>query len=285
MPEAKKQRLRLAVWDYPPADFLMFGYTCGAVPCPFEIVRGDPEACAEWLRDGHVDAALVPALTVLRNHEGYEVIPDVGFVAASNPNARILVKESLNAVRRMAFNPRNAQEVLMARTVFKEHYAASPEFVPYPRIDVDDALEHNDAVLVVDPSAPMLTMERVSLDLGQEWFELTAFPMVWGMFVARAGVLLPGQAGSIKRSVRAAEARYDLWVQAQESPEVIHNFFEQSFRSRLDTYALEGLDMFAQHMFFYGVLSEVPVLPFMVIPEAKDEEESDRDQDNDKDTD
>ena len=70
----------LAIWDYPPAEFLVSGFTSGAVTNPFRITRHRPEQCAAMLVEDEVDVALMPTMLALQASKTIDVLPSVGLV-------------------------------------------------------------------------------------------------------------------------------------------------------------------------------------------------------------
>ncbi len=266
---------QLAIWDYPPAEVLVFGFTSGAVPSPFTLRRGEPLACVQALERGEADVALVPLLHVLRDPEAYEVVPDVGIVSTeSYPYVRLFLREGLGKVERLVFDPRYAQEILLTRIILQEHYQLTPQFVPVMHSSLEELRRGEaDAVLLVGPDVPMIESEFLALDIGQEWFELTAYPMVWGVVASPEGRLEVEEAALIREAARVGAANIEAYVQAMEPPVPVRTFLLEHFSPLLEGPAEGGLDEFRQYLFYYGALEEVPEVPFIFIPEEEEEEE------------
>ncbi len=263
-----------AIWNYPPAEVMVFGFTSGAVASPFTLRRGEPLACTQALERDEVDVALVPLLHVLRHPEKYEVVPDVGIVSTeSYPYVRLFLREGLGEIGRLIFDPRHAQEILLTRIILQEHYRHTPEFIPkvHPSLDVLRRGEA-DAVLLVGPDVPTIEAEFLSLDIGQEWFELTAYPMVWGLVAAPENRLEVEEAALIREAARVGAANVEAYVQSMEPPAPVRTFLLEHFSPLLEGPAEGGLDEFRQYLFYYGALDEVPEIPFIIIPEEEEEE-------------
>ncbi|PSQ84628.1 MAG: hypothetical protein BRD40_01010, partial [Bacteroidetes bacterium QS_1_65_9] len=79
----------LAIWDYPPAEFLVSGFTSGAVNNPFRIKRHRPEKCAAQLVEDEVDVALMPTMLALQASNAIDVLPSVGLASWRYPYARL----------------------------------------------------------------------------------------------------------------------------------------------------------------------------------------------------
>ena len=264
----------LAIWDYGPADFLVSGFTSGTVKASFEIERHSPQRCVERLRGGQVDVALVPTLDVVKDPEFYDVLPAVALSAWRYPYAKLVLKQELgDPIRSVALDPAYVQEALLARILLKEHYGAEPEFVPYPKADVQALLEaKEDASLIAGPRVPMVQTDRHALDLGQEWYEMANYPMVWGVFAARKGEATPEMIIAFRDAAEAAEASRAVWMQAQEPPPTLHAFYQDELRIRLDDLAVASLTEWLRFLFFYGVAEEIAGLPFVALPGEEEDD-------------
>ncbi|MGI9174666.1 MAG: MqnA/MqnD/SBP family protein [Rhodothermales bacterium] len=267
----------LAIWDYGPAEFLVSGFTSGTVVSPFEIERHSARRCDELLRAGQVDVALVPTLDVVKDPEFYDVLPAIALSTWRYPYARLVLKQDLgDPIRTVALDPAYTQEALLARILLKEHYAAEPEFVPYTGADVQALLEADeDASLIIGPRVPMVQTDRPTLDVGQEWYELSNYPMVWGLFAARKGEATPEMIIALRDAAEAAEASRAVWMQAQEPPPALHRFYQDDLRIRLDDLAVASLTEWLRFLFFYGIAEEIAGLPFVSLPGEDEEDDSD----------
>lgn len=269
--------MKLAIWDHPPAEFIASGFTSGAVASPFEIMRMRPEECAARLIQGQVDVALLPMMMVWQGAEGFDVIPGVALSTWKYPFARIALKGGLKSPpRNIVYDRRATQERLVARVVLQEHYGFSPTFRAQEGLAPRELLATDaDAALLVGNDVPGLQSEHMLLDLGQEWFELVNYPMVWGLFAARKDTLAPEAVQSIIKAVQAAEAQRSLWIQAREMQANLHEFYSDDLRVRFDDLAVASLTEFKEYLFYYDVLDEIPDMNFADIPEEEEEENSD----------
>ena len=267
----------LATWDYGPSDFLVSGFTSGAVASPFEVERHGPQRCIELLRAGQVDVALVPTLTAASDVRAFDVLPAVALSTWRYPYAKLVLRRDLGEpIRTVAVDPAYPQEALLARIILKEHYGAQPELTPYPGADVQALLEADaDASLLVGPRVPVLQTDRLALDLGQEWYELANYPMVWGVFAAQKDGATPEMITALRDAAEAAETSRAVWMQAQEPPPALHAFYQDDLRIRLDDLAVASLTEWLRFLFFYGVAEEIAGLPFVALPSEEEEEGGD----------
>jgi predicted solute-binding protein len=233
--------MRLAIWPLDPARALGAALE-GLVASVAEV---EPWDSAAALADGRCEIALVPTLEVLRSPSLFDVVPGVALAGEASPSMALVVGKGLDHVRTLAFDPRYAQEALLAAILLREHYGAEPSFAADdPAAPLAERLGKHDAALVPTLLAGDLPPGAVALDLGAEWMDLTTRPFVWGLLAARAGELTGAAARSLAAAARAAEA-------------------PTGWQFTLAGYGHEGLTEFAGHLFFHGALQEMPELSFV----------------------
>lgn len=272
--EVATKSMQIAVWNLPPADLLVSGLTSGAFRDRVEIHRTARSECERLLREGAVDAALLPTMTVIHESEDLEVLPAVALSSWSYPFARLVLDHELDEpIRNVAYDPRYEQERFITDIVLREHYKMEADFVAYPNAEIDDLLASDeDAHLIVGADVPALSAGALAFDVGREWYELANYPMVWGLFAALKERAHPGIIRTVRDGVRASEKQRPVWIRAQESSAALHEFYRDELRLRLDDLAVASLTEFKKYLFFYDVTDEVGDIPFAFLPEEEDEE-------------
>jgi len=262
---------RLAVWDDEAlapfvAEVASAGRRFGVV-----VERLPRPECVRRLRAAMVDAALVPAIDVLVDVESFEVYPPAALSAWCAPHASIHLPGGLGERPATLSCPEGVnQEALMARIVLREHYGMQPEVL------VEDSISGSaDGVLRVralrTPIDPEGAGQGVKLDLGQEWFELTAYPMVWGLFVSLAGT-------SDSRVLLALREAVGPDGESEEEEATIDDLVSDSrLRFRFDDVVTASLTELSELLFFYKATVDVPDPRYVLDPEADDDEEVDDD--------
>lgn len=266
--------MRLCIWDYPFTDFLVSGFTSGAVPSPFDIERCAPEECAARFVEGEADVALLPTMMALRAASDVDVIPSVGIVSWKYPFAKLVWKEGLQDLpETIAVNRRNVQEKFLAQVIMHEHYGVDPEFVEYSEASHEMLRSANqDAALLVGTDVPTLPVESFSMDIGREWYELVNYPMVWGLLVTRRGEADPEVIKPFIAAAEAAEEKREDWIQAHDPPSELTTFYEEELRIRIDKLAIASLTEFRTYLFYYNEFDEIPDVPFAYVDEDDEEE-------------
>lgn len=261
--------MHLALWNHPIVDPLADGFASEAVAYDVAVERHPAGRCHALLLDDQVDLALVPTLTVLRDPDSYDVLPAVAVSTWRYPFARIVLKQPFSkpAVE-IAFDPAHEQERHVARMVLREHYGLEPVFVPRP----DDVLGGEEgAALLVSPSVDAVASEGPVLDLGQEWFELAQYPMVWGLFVARKETATASMIRALRQAVAASEQDRAAWIEAHGLSDDLAAFYREGLRYRLDDLVVASLTEFRRYLFYFGLAEDIPSLDFMALPDSEEE--------------
>ncbi|PSQ64745.1 MAG: hypothetical protein BRD32_05315 [Bacteroidetes bacterium QH_2_64_74] len=265
----------LAIWDYPPAEFLVSGFTSGAVSNPFQIKRHRPEECAALLVEDEVDVALMPSMLALQASNALDIIPSVGLVSWRYPYARLVWSGGLHDFpETIAYDRRVVQERLVTRIILHEHYQVDPTFVPYDQRPPKKLIETDeDAALMVGPEVPSLQPDPFTIDIGREWYELSNYPMVWGMYATKRDRATDETIEALIASGEAADENRDVWVQAQETTASLNEFYREDLRTGLDKLAIASLTEFRKYLFYYDVTEDIPDLPFVYLDEEEEEED------------
>ena len=262
--------MRLALWDLPLSSLIKSGFDTEARGGAWEIVQVAGKDAAGLLQTGHVDVALLPTLTVLLHPDLFDVVPAVALSGWDYPFARLFLRRGFeDPVLRLDYDPSALQEALLARIILREHYDSMPELVPLEGLSEERLAQHDaDAVLFVGAGVPLLAPPMLSLDLGQEWYELTNYPMVWGLYATRKGEAPEGLVEEMRIAASRSEEARSIWMQNQ--PPALHDFFENHLRLRLDDLAVAGLTAFREQLFYMEITPDVVEIPYLAVP---DEEE------------
>lgn len=271
--------MKLAIWNTPMAEAAAGGLTTGGGNV--ELHRLRPEACAAALLKQQVDVALVPTTMVLQGAEGFDVIPDVAVSSWKYPFARIVLKEGLESLElTLACDRRAVQEQFVATVVLREHYQLGAETVSYDAPDDPLDLLRGDENAALLTSTDLETMPDpgrlrggggLVMDLGQEWFELAKYPMVWGLFVTREDTLDAETTAALRDRLHAAEDLRPDWVEQAEHP-LLEEFFAEDLRLRFDDLAVASLTELKHYLFYDDVIGHVPDLTFAPLPEEEEQE-------------
>ena len=158
---------------------LMNGPEKNQVQLDFDL----PAVCAQRLAEKQVDVGLVPVIEAARQH--LTQIGSLG-IACLGPVRSILLlsKVPIPEIRTVALDSSSRSSAMLARIVLDQGYKVEPETLVMPP-DLPAMLGKADAALIIGDPALRINPEDTGLhvlDLGEEWYKLTALPMVFAIW-------------------------------------------------------------------------------------------------------
>ncbi|MFT4606259.1 MAG: chorismate dehydratase [Rhodothermales bacterium] len=237
------KRLRISIWDDPRLH--AFGEALKSDQT--EVSFDTREAGGARVGAGLVDVALIPTHRAVELLEDFDVLPAVAYSGWSTPHATISLREGFQGKpETLVCADPTALESQVGRIILQEHYSIAVKLGP---LSGPAAASDADAVLAFDEPAP--NDGSLTLDLGQEWYELTNYPMVWGLFVMRQGELDADVVRILREAAAAVESADDLdgTVPGEDGMGLP--------RFRFDDIVTASLTELCRHLYFYGVTEEL----------------------------
>lgn len=212
-------RLRISIVEYLNTAPLVWGMTRGPLRGKYELSFTVPSECAEALRRGEADVALIPAVEYQRI-EGLVALPGMA-VGARGPVRSILVvaRQPIERARRIALDASSRSSAALVRLLCAGHWRIRPEFVTAPPADPATMLAEADAALLIGDPALRLAfvadrqppaLESLYLyDVAEQWRQMTGKPCVLALWAARRQTATPELAADFLASKEYGLARRD----------------------------------------------------------------------------
>jgi chorismate dehydratase len=204
------------------------------------------------LSSAQTDVALVPLLDVLKDHDHFDILPHIALCLEETPFAKLAIQGDLLALKRIGFPAVAKQEVLIMRTILREHYDLHPKFTP-----INPEMKAVEGLLFLQEAN--VSADWV-MDIGQEWYEYANYPLPYAVFVCRKDHFTKEAAQQFILPLQS-QARFAEW---NEDRAYAH------FSPFLNDAAFAGMDVFAEQMFFDGALDEIPEFPFLNLEDEKE---------------
>ena len=212
-----------------------------------------PSACADQVAAGQADIGILPAIEMAR--QGLDYFRETG-IACYGPVRSILLtsKVPFHKIKTLATDSGSRTSVMLARLILAEKFGVEPELISMapelePMLTVADAaLTIGDAALHIEPAR----LPYATLDLGQEWTELTQLPFVFAVWSGRKEVMRPEYAKALVESCRFGQASTEEIVK-REAPlrglaeELVRQYFTRYIVFDLDAKAHEGLQLYLRN--------------------------------------
>ena len=210
---------RISIVEYLNTAPLVWGFTDGPLAGKYDLSFTVPSECAEELRRGAADVAIIPAVEYQRI-EDLVVLPGMS-VAAKGEVRSILVlsRRPIEKTKRFALDNSSRSSAALVRLLCRGRWGISPEFVE-ARPDPAAMLAEADAALVIgDPALrvalgldalaekkpdgsrccsgdpgefPVPGVETMFVyDVAYEWRAMTGLPCVLAIWAARRDAATP----------------------------------------------------------------------------------------------
>ena len=263
---------RLAASDALYLKPLLFGLD--RIESPFDLVTDVPAKNAIKLSersDGIRNAFLSP-IDYARHGGLYRIVPNICVASSIQTNTiQLILKSNLHNVERVAIDVRFTSEIILAKIILSEKYRNQPmysklQFIPMLP-DIDAMLAKADAALIVQDHPQMIGRAGTfSLDLVEEWNDLTGLPYIHGFWVGREEELSKTEAQAL---LTAKNNGVLLKSQIAQSAAQQQNLSLSELISYLSSFSYdfsekeeESLAEFIHYAYFHGVIGDVPEIIF-----------------------
>ena len=138
--------------QYLNTEPLVWGFTNGPLAGKYDLSFTVPSQCAEALRAGAADIAIIPAIEYQRI-PGLVVLPDLAIASQNRVRSLLIVaKKSIEQVGSIALDRSSRSTQALTRILAAEHWKISPEFFE-TEPDLGAMLQTADAALLIgDPA-------------------------------------------------------------------------------------------------------------------------------------
>jgi chorismate dehydratase len=264
--------LRISIVEYLNTAPLVRGFTHGPLRGKYELSFTVPSQCAEALRSGAVDVAIIPAIEYQRI-PGLVILPNLSIASKKSVRSLLLVsKKPLHQVARIALDRSSRSTQALTRILCERHWHISPEFFEAAP-DLAEMLRHSDAALLIGDPALRLAIatapsthrgssgelvttaaaaglsgsNRLFLyDIVEQWRAMTSLPAVLAVWAARRAAVTPELVQDFQDSLAfglqhldaiAAEASAEMNLPAAD----LRRYLAENIDYHLDEENLEGL--------------------------------------------
>src|SRR5882724_2821394 len=220
-------RLRISVVQYLNTAPLVRGFTHGPLQGKYDLSFTVPSQCAEELRTGAADVAIIPAIEYQRI-PNLVILPDLSIASKERVRSLLIVSKSpIREARRIALDQSSRSTQALTKILCDARWLIAPEFSEAAP-DLASMLAASDAALLIgDPAlrlaitaeehvtpgrdgALVCTGAQVGLsqfaklylyDVVHEWWQLTERPAVLAVWAARMEVATPELAADFTASL------------------------------------------------------------------------------------
>jgi chorismate dehydratase len=280
------QKLRISIVQYLNTAPLVWGFTDGPLRGKYDLSFTVPSQCAEALRCGEVDVAIIPAVEYQRIPD-LVILPDLAIASKERVRSLLVVsKAPIREARRIALDSGSRSTQALTRILCSRRWSISPEFfeaVPDP----EEMLKRADAALLIGDAALRIAIAAETkmvpgpdgewvcdgetagitagaklhiYDVVKEWWHMTEKPAVLAVWAGRQEVvtneLCADFAASRDYGIRHIPEICEQAAKRMSLPEKeLRLYLEKNIDFSLDEQNIQGL------IRYFGLCANLGLLP------------------------
>jgi predicted solute-binding protein len=281
-------KLRISIVQYLNTAPLVWGFTNGPLQGNYDLSFTVPSQCAEDLRTGQADIAIIPAIEYQRIDD-LVILPDMAIASKKQVRSLLIVsKKPIEEVKILALDRSSRSTQALTRILCAEKWKIAPRFFEASP-DLAEMLDEADAALLIgDPAlrislgiekdsqigaegqtiCPAATLGITSsemlyvYDVVSDWQSLTGLPAVLALWAARRDVATPEVTADFLASrdfglSHIAEISYDASFELELQAQAIEAYLRRNIDFSLDAENRRGLDLYYQHAARLGLIAAV----------------------------
>jgi chorismate dehydratase len=262
------QKTRISIDKSLASRPLIYGLTGTQLEDTFDLQYSSQVMCAENLRQGVSDLALIPAAEYARKKETWFIVPDLCIAApAASKKIQLFFNSGLRDIKRIAVQSLNSTETILLKIILQEGHELNPEYIEETG-DLEHLLKKVDAALQVDEVAlENYNKNRNRLDLNEEWVDLTRLPFVYSVWAGREFLIEKEDIIAVKMSHEIGFRNIEIICKdhAEKKEEdwgFYHDFLTKDLTYILTDTEKDGLAEFYSYAFYFGLLEYIPDFHF-----------------------
>ncbi len=222
----------------------------------WDVLSAPPSWLTGHLLRSDCILAPIPAADYAKNSNQLVLVPDLGICSKGEVGSVLLFGNcSMSEMNTIALPSDSSSSVALLKYIIKQQGFEPNYTIMGP--DIDAMLDNCDGALIIGDralDASKLYPEKIILDLGLEWREITGKPMVFGVFAARRDTPV----SDVKKAYNSLIEQLELFensvvrrneiirISADKSgltEERLNQYFGEVF-NRLDQQHIDGLNLF-----------------------------------------
>ena len=296
------KKLRICIVEYLNTAPLVWGFTDGPLTHKYELSFALPSLCAEALRNGDADVAIIPSIEYQRI-DGLVMLPDMSVAVEREAQSLLVVAtRPVELAQTFALDISSRTTVALAKILCKRHWKIAPEFIDAPPNPAEMLAKADAALLIGDPALrvalkwaelsgkapgsedccsgsaedmPVPGIDTLFVyDVVHQWRELTGMPAVMAIWGARREVATPELVADFQASKafgleRIRDIAEGAALKLDLAPCPLAKYLRQNIQYDLDEGKLAGLRLFYEMAAEDGLIPAARPIEFAEAPAAR----------------
>jgi len=278
-------KLRISIVQYLNTAPLVWGFTNGPLRGKYDLSFTVPSQCAEQLRTGNADVAIIPAIEYQRIDD-LVILPDMAIASKRQVRSLLIIaKIPIEQAKSFALDRSSRSTQTLTRILCAKKWQIAPQFFEAPP-DLGAMLQQADAALLIgDPALRIaLGIEKDSwpgtegrtvcqaatlgiagpeflyvYDVVGEWRSLTGLPAVLAVWAARQDIATPDVAADFLASrdfglSHMPEISFDAAPKLELPQPALESYLRHNIDFSLDVENRRGLELYFAHAAKLGLI-------------------------------
>jgi chorismate dehydratase len=288
-------KLRISIVEFLNTAPLVWGFTNGPLAGKYDLSFTVPSQCAEALRRGDADIAIIPSIEYQRM-DGVIALP--GMAIASKREVRsllVVAKKPIEKAKRIALDTSSRSTIGLVKLLCAGYWKIAPQFADAAP-DASEMLKDADAALVIGDPALRISLKMEALagkspsgeqccqgdpddmpvpgfetlfvyDVVHQWREMTGKSAVLAIWTGRREAITPEVVSDFQASKqygveRAREIAEAASVTLDLPPSALERYLTENIHFDLDEENLSGLELYFEMAAAAGLIPRAKPLEF-----------------------
>jgi len=286
-------KLRISIVQYLNTAPLVWGFTSGPLRGKYDLSFTVPSQCAEQLRTGQADVAIIPAIEYQRIDD-LVILPDMAIASKQQVRSLLIIaKKPIDQVKSFALDGSSRSTQTLTRILCAEKWKIAPQFFEVPP-DLGAMLNQTDAALLIgDPALRIaVAIEKDArpgtqgqavcqaatlgitsseffyvYDVVGEWRNLTGLPAVLALWASRREIATPELTADFLASrdfglSRITEICFAAARELELSQRTLESYLRHNIDYSLDEENRRGLELYFTYAAKYGLIPPAKALEY-----------------------
>lgn len=206
-----------------------------------------PSLCAERLKNGEAEIALVPA-GALSDFRDYHIVTDFCLGAVKEVITVLLLSQKpLENIRKIHLDFDSRTSARLVQILARSYWKIEPEFERLRPGEAEDSGKREAMVAIGDKTFGLRDQYKYSYDLAAEWIKFTSLPFVFAVWVTTK--LLPAEIISslnqaLKFGTKNIEGTLEYFSSKLPPKADCRKYLTENISYDLDKQKREGLNLF-----------------------------------------
>lgn len=214
----------------------------------------------KWVSQGAVDMAFISAIDFARLKGGWKVLPNI--CKSTKHTARrvaLFFNKNLTEIESVAIPDHTRTTEIVLKLVLKELHQIETNYVKINGT-LSELLKKHDAVLLTGDQAVMETKNNpFFIDLGEEWFDLTGLPLVYGFWIGNELTTVKADFINLHESLEQGQKNISaINDEPFQQKDYFYEYLTQTINYTLGEEEQAGLTELYRLAFFYGYVEYIP---------------------------